>query len=338
MLSIANPRRLGTRLLAAGLAATVLFTAGCSDDDNGTNAGVAASVTVTSGNNQTGTVGAGLAAPIVVTVRDQNGNPLSGKAVTFTATGGGTIGTQTVTTNAQGQAQTTFTLGGTAGTQTVTAVVAGVSAPATFTFTGNAGAASQLVVTSGNTQTGVVGVALTNPLVITVRDASGNPVSGKTVTFATTGGGTLATPTVTTNAQGQAQTNFTLGNTAGTQTVTASVAGITTPASFTFMGNAAVASSIVLVSGNNQTGAVGTALTQPLTLEVRDAFGNPVSGAAVTWTTSAGTFVGTPVATTTANGRATASLMLPTIPGPVTVTVRLTNNAAVTTTFTATAT
>ncbi len=274
----------------------------------------------------------------MVTVRDQNGNPLSGQTVTFTATGGGTIGTRTVTTNAQGQAQTTFTLGTTAGAQTVTATVNGVSTPATFTFTGNAGAASQLVVTSGNTQTGVVGVALTNPLVITVRDANGNPVAGQTVTFATTGGGTLATPTVTTNAQGQAQTNFTLGNTAGTQTVTATVNGVTTPASFTFTGTAAVASSIVVVSGNNQTGAVSTALAQPFTIEVRDAFGNRISGAAVTWTTSAGAFVGTPVATTDANGRATASLTLPAVPGPVTVTARLTNNAAVTSTFTATAT
>lgn len=337
MLSIQNSRRLGTRLLAAGLAATVLFTAGCSDD-NGTNAGVAASVTVTSGNNQTGTVGAAVSSPIVVTVRDQNGNPLSGKAVTFTAVGGGSVGTQTVNTNAQGQAQTTFTLGGTSGAQSVTATVSGVANPATFTFTGNAAAASQLVVTGGNTQTGVVGVALTNALVVTVRDANGNPVAGQTVTFATTSGGALATPTVMTNAQGQAQTSFTLGNTAGTQTVTATVNGIATPAAFTFMGTASVASSIVLVSGNSQTGAAGTALALPLTLEVRDAFGNPVSGAAVTWTTSAGTFVGTPVATTTANGRATATLMLPAAPGAVTVTARLTNNAAVTMNFTATAT
>ncbi len=338
MLSIATPRRVGTRLLAAGLAATVLFTAGCGGDDDGTTARVASSVTVTSGNNQTGTVGAAVGSPIVVTVRDQNGNPVSGQTVTFTATGGGTIGTRTVTTNAQGQAQTTFTLGGTSGAQTVTATVNGVANPATFTFTGNAGTASQLVVTGGNTQTGMVGVALTNALVVTVRDANGNPVAGQTVTFATTSGGALATPTATTNAQGQAQTTFTLGNTAGTQTVTASVAGITTPASFTFMGTAAVASSIVLVSGNAQTGAVNTTLAQPLTLEVRDAFGNPISGAAVTWITSAGTFVGTPVATTTANGRATAVLMLPATPGAVTITARLTNNAAVTMNFTATAT
>ncbi len=197
--------------------------------------------------------------------------------------------------------------------------------------------ATTITVSGGNTQTGTVGAALAQPLIVTVRDQSGNLLAGQTVTFATTSGGTIGTTTVMTNAQGQAQTTYLLGNTAGTQTVTARVAGVTTPATFTFTGNASAASQLAIISGNEQTGARGTALTAPFTIEARDQFGNPVQNATITWTTTAGTFAATPAATTNATGRATAMLMLPATAGAVTVTARIGNNAATAVTFTATA-
>ena len=197
--------------------------------------------------------------------------------------------------------------------------------------------ATTITVSGGNTQTGVVGVALAQPLIVTVRDQNGNLLSGQTVTFATTSGGTFSTSTATTNAQGQAQTTFTLGNTAGAQTVTAKVAGITAPATFTFTGTAAAATQLAIISGNEQTGTRGTALTQPFTVEARDQFGNPVQNATITWTTTAGTFASTPAATTDASGRATAVLMLPATAGAVTVRAQIGDNASTAVTLTATA-
>src|SRR2546423_15487987 len=66
-------------------------------------------ITILSGNNQTGLSGAMLAAPLAVALTDGAGQALPGVAVTF-APGGGSVGTGTVTADAQGHAQTTFTL------------------------------------------------------------------------------------------------------------------------------------------------------------------------------------------------------------------------------------
>jgi hypothetical protein len=60
---------------------------------------------------------------------------------------------------------------------------------------------------------------------VRVRDTFGNPVPGVTVTFAPTGGGTASPATAVTRADGTARTAWTLGTTAGTQTLQASTAG-----------------------------------------------------------------------------------------------------------------
>jgi alpha-tubulin suppressor-like RCC1 family protein len=69
---------------------------------------------------------------------------------------------------------------------------------------------------------------LTNALSVKVRDFAGNPVVGTTVTFAVTGGGgTITTASVVTDSTGVAVLpNWTLGATAGTNTLTATVSGI----------------------------------------------------------------------------------------------------------------
>ncbi|MBI3789946.1 MAG: hypothetical protein HY275_03610 [Gemmatimonadetes bacterium] len=71
--------------------------------------------------------------------------------------------------------------------------------------------------------------------VVVIKDATGNPVSGVSVTFAiTSGGGSLTTTTRTTNAQGKAGVGWTLGAT-GTQVLTVS-SGALTPVTFAATG------------------------------------------------------------------------------------------------------
>lgn len=184
---------------------------------------------VTSGNNQTGVASAALPMPLTVTLVDGSGSPLSNQKVSFAATqGGGSLSTTSTTTNVLGQASTVLTLGPKPGLNQVqaTASVANVisgSLAATFSETGTSGSAANVAASSGASQTLSLGTA-SAPLVITVTDASGNPVSGALVVFSvTSGSGTLSTPTVVTNAQGQAQTTATPTAT-GTLTVTATVA------------------------------------------------------------------------------------------------------------------
>ncbi|HEY8166105.1 MAG TPA: hypothetical protein VIF83_11185 [Gemmatimonadaceae bacterium] len=76
-------------------------------------------------------------------------------------------------------------------------------------------------------QTAVIGTATSLPLSVVVSDASSRPLSGVLVTFAVaTGGGTLSATTQTTDANGVASVTWTLGNTFGIKTVTASVTGL----------------------------------------------------------------------------------------------------------------
>src|ERR1041385_5081843 len=79
--------------------------------------------------------------------------------------------------------------------------------------------------------TGVVGTPVATPLTVVVKNAGGEAIPRASVTFAVTaGGGTLSTTSTTTDSLGRASTTWTLGPTAGTQTVTASVAATVTPA------------------------------------------------------------------------------------------------------------
>lgn len=200
---------------------------------------VPTAIAVTSGNTQVAVAGAaGLSAPMVVTVTDQNGNPVSNATVTFTASSGATLTVPTAVTGVSGTATDSITLvGTTAGTDTVTASVAGVATNAVFTYTVNAGAASAISVTSGNNQTGGVGTALTAPMVVKVVDAHGNPVSGATVNWTTTGGVLGGLAATMTDNTGTAQNTLTLPGTAGAVTVTAALQGTAATATFTETGS-----------------------------------------------------------------------------------------------------
>ena len=89
-----------------------------------------------SGDEQEGPANAELADPLVVEVRDQNGDPFEGAQVTFTVTAcDGILSEATGVTDARGRASTTLTLGGELGTCTVAATVTDIES---VTFTASA--------------------------------------------------------------------------------------------------------------------------------------------------------------------------------------------------------
>lgn len=310
-----------------------------------TATGTAASATqiaLTSGDAQSGTVGAALVASFVVTVRDASNNPVPGTTVAWAVTGGG--GSLSITsgpTDAAGQAATQLTLGTSAGPNTVTATSGSLAgSPVNFTATGTAGAATQIVLTSGNGQSGTAGAALAVPFVVTVRDANANPVSGTLVTFATSSGGSLSALGVTTNGAGQASSTLTLATVAGANTATASVTGLTgSPVTFAATGTAGSATQIAVASGNGQSRIAGTALVASFVALVRDANGNPVAGVPVAWlVTGGGGSLSAANATTDASGLAETLLTLGVTAGTNTVTASATGLAGSPSTFTATGT
>jgi len=240
-----------------------------------------------SGNEQAAPVGATLAAPLVIRAIDQNGVPIPGVALVWEVTsGGGAFIAASSSTDATGLGQAVFRLGNSLGEQEVS-VRAGSQPPVSFTLQATTAPASQLRVSSGNNQNGTAGAALPATLVVEVVDAVNNPKAGVPVTFTVaSGGGSLSTATVLSNASGTASVTWTLGTTAGAQTVVATSPGL--PAvTFTALGAADAPTAIAIVSGNNQVASPGVALGQPLRVRLTDRFGNGVPGVPVTFSVGA---------------------------------------------------
>ncbi|HJS44305.1 MAG TPA: Ig-like domain-containing protein, partial [Gemmatimonadales bacterium] len=305
--------------------------------------------------SQSATVNTAVTTDPAVLVRDAFGNPVANVNVTFTVTGGGgTIlpaSPATIATNSSGVAAlNSWTLGTTAGTNTITAASTGLTgSPVTFTATGTSGTATQIAMQAGNGQSAIVNTAVTTDPSVIVRDAFGNPVANVNVTFTVTGGGGTITPAspaiVATNASGIATlTTWTLGSTAGANTLSASSTGLAgSPVTFTATGTAAAASQIAMQAGNSQSATVGTAIAIDPSVIVRDAFNNPVSGVSVTFTVTSGGGTIAPASPATIatdiNGIATlASWTLGPTAGANTLTAASTGLAGSPVTFTATGT
>jgi uncharacterized repeat protein (TIGR01451 family) len=270
--------------------------------------GAPASITVTSGDGQTPTVNTVFAAPLAVTVRDAFGNPVPGVTVGFSAPGSGASASvpPTATTGADGVAAITPTAGTVAGTVAITASVTGVPT-ASFTATNLAGTAASIGVQSGAEQSTAVTTAFPLPLVAVVTDAFGNPVVNAQVSFSAPSTGaraTLSPITTTTNAAGQASTTATAGTVTGGFDVTATlISGGGGTTTFGLTNTAGAPTAIAVVSGTPQTQQVNTAFAAPVVVEVRDAFGNLVSGAPVTFTAPATGATATPSAPTANSGK-----------------------------------
>lgn len=207
--------------LAMLAAAVAMVAVACGGDDNNETPLVATHIAINSGSSgQSAEVGHALPNPVSVTVTDQNGNAFSGATVTWTVVGaGGTVDAATSTTDATGNASVHWTLGNVAGTDSLTAALAN-GASVTITASATATSSPTIVKVSGDSQSVKAGTA-TQPLVVKVTDASGTAMSGATVTWAVTGGGTLSSTSTTTDATGQTQVTLTTAAAAGTMTVTA---------------------------------------------------------------------------------------------------------------------
>lgn len=188
--------------------------------------GPPASITALSGSGQIGPAGTTLANALVVEVKDAFGNLLPGIPVTWSVTSGSATlqGAQT-TTGANGRASAQLALGGVLGAVTARAAVASLTAD--FGATIVTGAPSSLSLTAGGGQTAIVASVLSTPVAVRVSDQFNNPVAGENVTFAiSAGGGTVAVLNGTTDAGGIARAQWTLGLSVGTQTLTATRAGL----------------------------------------------------------------------------------------------------------------
>jgi hypothetical protein len=282
---IAGPQRVEARVLGQVAAGTldIMFDASGAPQAPDT-------VYALSGRVQTGVVGLPLSDSLVVIVLDSFGNPLAGQRIGWTVTGGGSVSPDSTSTGSNGRSGARRTLGPNAGQQTTRAVADSLPGiTVVFNHTAVAAAANNIVKLFGDGQTGIVGLRLTDSLVIRVRDANGNGVPGWPVTWvASPGSGQVAPTQNTTDAEGEAFTRWILGATAGVMTVTATTQGVEQQVTFTATANPSTATRILAQTATTLAGTAGQPVSPTPSVKVTDANNNEVQGVTVTFRVTAG--------------------------------------------------
>jgi hypothetical protein len=307
------------------------------------NAGSAASITATGGNNQSVAINAAYA-PLQATVKDLFGNLVSSGTVLFTVVANGSgagakfagaTTTQATVTNGVANTSTTLTASTTVGTFTVNATIAGASTPAAFSLTNTTGPPSTIAATAGTPQNVQAGTQPATALKAVVKDVGGNVLPNLTVTFTVVPGaggqggsfaGNATTATASTDPTGTVtMPAFTANFSLGSYTITAAVNGLS--ANFALTNIPGVPATIT-PSATSASAPINAAFPT-ISATVKDGGGNAV-GAGIqvvfTVTAAANGASATPTtinATTSASGVAQATNLTAnaTKGGPYTLTV-----------------
>jgi hypothetical protein len=231
---------------------------------------------------------------VTVTLLDSGGNPVSGSTVALDqGSGSSTIGTASGPSDLNGQV--TFTVSDAfaeAVTYTATDVTDSVivTPTATVTFQGGTPDAGVSMVSGGPTSQ--IDDGLTTSLVtVTLLDSGGNPVSGKTVTL-DQGGGSSTIGAASGPSDLNGQVTF-LVRDAKAEAVTYTAADttdsvtVTQTKTVTFQGGTVTAAQST-VSGSPASVVNDGVTTSTVTVTLKDALGNVVSGKTVTLAQGAG--------------------------------------------------
>jgi hypothetical protein len=158
-----------------------------------------------------------------------------------------------------------------------------------LTLPGGSAAGLGLEVLRGNGQSGTVGQALPDPVVVRVATDAGTPMSGQRVAFAAPSGSAVEfNPDIAvTDSKGEALTHWVLGTSPGTYVGEARIVaeGDTVIRSVTFQADASPGDpdTVRAAGPTTQPGHRGETLAESLTVVVVDRYGNPVGGAQVEW-------------------------------------------------------
>lgn len=221
---------MSARVVRIAALSAIALAAACGSDDS-TSPSTPSAIARVSADSQTTSVGVAMAQPLVVAVTGSGGSPIANASVVWSiGDGGGTLSDTTVTTDADGHAETTYTPGETPGTAHVVARAG--SLVGMFTISLVAGAPSTLEKFGSDSPAAVVGSTLT--LSVKLQDAYGNGIAGATVRWSAESGEAGAS-TSTTDSGGVATVSFKLGDAPGTYSLTASVDGVA-PVTFSVTG------------------------------------------------------------------------------------------------------
>jgi hypothetical protein len=322
--AIFTAHRIGKARLVASLGALTSVPS----DTIRVSAGTPVSIAVASKSPDSARVDMYFGSSLVSVVKDSAGNPVRNVLVTYSApsTGPSSLfdgAIHTATTDSLGLATSKPLKANTViGQYTDTARVAGITGQALFVLRNLAGFPKTTTAVSGTPQTTSVATAFPLPMTVAVRDSFGNPADSVRVLFsAPTSGpsgtflGGVFTNAVYTNTQGVATSTVFVANLqAGSYTVNATVAGASTPATFSMTNTSGSPGSVTATAGTPQSAQVGTPFATRFKALVKDPAGNVVSNVIVHFTApstgSSGTFPGglSDTSRTDSSGIATAPL------------------------------
>ncbi|MGH8052213.1 MAG: beta strand repeat-containing protein, partial [Arenimonas sp.] len=246
---------------------------------------------IDSGDTQTTTPNTTFTAPLIVTAQD-SGYPASGVTINWAVSSGdATLSAATSDTDGSGMASINVNAGNTVGPVVITATRSD-EPTATTSFTLNiAAAVSTLALsrTSGNGEVAFINVPFASPLVV---NATNNGVADADITInwvLASGSAVLSSGTSDTDSAGDASITVTAGPVVGPISITATRADEPT-ASVTFSLSASPTpnNTLVIVSGDGQSGVIGSPANSPLVVVLRDGFGNAISGQTVNWSVISG--------------------------------------------------
>jgi adhesin/invasin len=241
------------------------------------------------------------ATTLAVTVRDAYGNVIPNAAVALSSINAGDVfGATSGLTNAAGVFATTLR-STSAKVDTITAAEGSVKETATVTFLAGAPSATKSTLVASPTSLTADGSTMTT-LTVTVKDALGNAVPGAPVTLSSINAGDVfGASSGLTNAAGVFTT--TLKSTlAAIDTVTATEGGPQETSRVTFLAGPPSAAQSSIAANPTVVNADGTSTTT-LTMTVKDAYGNVLSGAPVTLSsTDAGDVFGATTGVTNSAG------------------------------------
>lgn len=298
---------------------------------------------IIAGNGQEGSPGTivGPRDPAIIVRSGSTGLGINNVNVTFTCSGDCAVSNPSTVTNSSGVAATRWRLPTTPGTATLTAT----TAQGSVTFTAAVGGQvtpQAMSKVAGDNQTANAGTRVTIDPAVIVRDGSGNPIAGITVTFLPDFNGRVSNHTVVTDANGLASTSWTMPM-ANVSTSTLQAMANGGAVSQTFTANVGpVATTISKASdtrsncsqdyGGSPCQSFGFAGPQDPVVLVTSNQNLPVAGVVVTFTPSGGA-VSNPTCVTDNNGNCTTRWQFPAAPGTYTLTASIPSGA--TTTFTA---
>ncbi len=270
----------------------------------------AAALLPLSGGGQSGPVGGRLAQPLVVEATDELGNPIAGRAITWTVSDGGGIDDGQGTTGPDGRESVGWTLGTSTGEQTATAVAAGLP-PITFRATAQPGAPAALAIATQPSANARSGVTFQRAPEIRLADAYGNPTpaTGVSITaaLAADAGGTLGGTRTVTSADGVALfDDLAITGITGTYSLHFTAPGIPAVTSAAITLAAGPPAAVQIVTQPSAVAQSGQPLAQQPAVQVRDGGGNAVGGVDVRAAieSGGGTLSGTTTVTTGSNGMA----------------------------------